>query len=258
MRKQISRLGGVFAASLGVALWLLAGSALAAFAPPAAPVDGYVVDQTNTLSGSEIAELNQQIATYNQSNKAEIGVLMISTLDDTYLEEASLSTARAWGIGQSRKNNGVLIFIAKNDRKIRIEVGTGLEGELTDAQAGRIVRNWIAPEFKKDAYFVGIKRGLEGIAGFLSLASVDVSSLKHSGEGISMFHLMIIIIVASFILRLLFSKKYRRSILSTVARSGGHHRSSGSGRSSSSGRSSGSGGFSGGGRFGGGGASGSW
>lgn len=255
MRRLICWLG-VLSAIL--ALGILSVPVWAAFTPPPAPTDGYVVDQTGTLSNTEINELNQQIETYRQSGKVEIGVLMISKFTGSYLEEASLATARTWGIGQSAKNNGVLLFIAKDDRLLRIEVGKGLEGELTDAQSGRIIRQWITPEFKQGNYFAGIKRGLEGVAGSLSLADVDMSSLRRSGGGLSIFYLITALAFFWLIIRMFWKGRgCGRGVVVPILIDTGGRRSSSSRSSSGFGRRSG-GGFSGGGGFGGGGASGSW
>lgn len=228
----------------------------AKFVPPEVPADGwFVLDQSGTLSTEEIEALNSQIASYHKSGKVEIGILILQNLGTSYLEEASIETARAWGIGEEGKNNGVLLLVAKDEHKIRIEVGTGLEGELTDAYSNRIIRNWIAPEFKEERYFKGLQRGLEGIAGFLQISDeVDVSSLKKDAPGDTLFLLIIFFTV-------IILKKIRggRNRIGGSSTSSGHwfDNDSDSSSSSSSG-SSGGGGFSGGGSFGGGGSSGSW
>ena len=233
----------------------------AKFIPPEAPADGwFVLDQSGTLSTEEIEALNSQIEGYRKSGRVEIGILILQDLGTSYLEEASIETARAWGIGEEGKNNGVLLLVVKDEHKIRIEVGTGLEGELTDAYSNRIIRNWIAPEFKEERYFKGLQRGLEGIAGFLQISDeVDVSSLKKDTPGDTLFLLIIFLMMIFFtviILRKIRGGRYRIGGSST---SSGHwfDNDSDSSSSSSSG-SSGGGGFSGGGSFGGGGASGSW
>lgn len=228
----------------------------AKFVPPEVPADGwFVLDQSGTLSTEEIEALNSQIESYHKSGKVEIGILILQNLGTSYLEEASIETARAWGIGEEGKNNGVLLLVAKDEHKIRIEVGTGLEGELTDAYSNRIIRNWIAPEFKEERYFKGLQRGLEGIAGFLQISDeVDVSSLKKDAPGDTLF--LLIIFFTVIILRKIRGGRNRIGGSST---SSGHwfDNDSDSSSSSSSG-SSGGGGFSGSGSFGGGGSSGSW
>ena len=132
--------------------------------PPAPPLERPIVDQTGTLSTGDITRISQHIVDQQRTKSFQIGVLMISTLgnDDT-LEDYSLAVARSWGVGEKGKSNGVLLLIVKNDRRIRIEVGDGMEGLLTDARAGRIIREIIAPQFRKGAFAKGVEAGVEAI-----------------------------------------------------------------------------------------------
>lgn len=127
---------------------------------PAAPTDIPVVDQTDTLTGDQKDQLAQQIADERKVSGNQIAVLMIRSLEGDSIEGYSLKVARKWGIGTGENNNGVLLLVVKDDRKLRIEVGTGLEGALTDAQTGRIIRNEITPQFRNDKYYEGIRAGV--------------------------------------------------------------------------------------------------
>ncbi len=136
----------------------------AQMAVPAPPSNGYVLDQTNTLNAQQIASINDQIGAYRQRSGVQLAVLMVPTISkDDYLEHFSLNVARTWGVGQKDKNSGVLLLIAKNDRQMRIEVGTGLEGDLPDLRASRIIRERIAPDFQHNDYYHGIQSGIDGI-----------------------------------------------------------------------------------------------
>ena len=115
-----------------------------AFQVPRNPGDDFAFDSTATLSEGTrhtIRETNRQIA----STGAQVVVAMIPTLGDDSIEEAALDIFRTWGIGSRDKDNGILLLIAKEDRKLRIEVGYGLEGAIPDSTADRIIRNIIAP-----------------------------------------------------------------------------------------------------------------
>ena len=265
-----------FLASL-VAVFVMAWSGqsvLAAFQPPAAPKDGYVLDQTETLTAEEIKELNQQLNKYREGGKAEIGVLMLSHLDNSYLEQAALETARTWGIGQKGKNNGVLLLIIKDDRKMRLEVGKGLEGELTDAYTSRIMSDRIAPNFKKGNYFAGIKGGLEGIAEVLQLNGaeerLETLDPNNENDGAKELFIVFLIILAIVIVVLVVRKKTKFAGSKSLSSSAGSSTGTTSTTQESindrdededsdySSNSDSSSGFSGGGGFGGGGANGSW
>ncbi len=132
--------------------------------PPKPENGGYVRDETSTLSSAEIQNLNEKIQGYRERTGVQLAVLMVPTITDDYLENFSLNVARTWGVGEAGKNNGALLLIAKNDRKLRIEVGSGLEGDLTDVRASRIIRDRITPQFKKGDFYRGIIDGLDGMS----------------------------------------------------------------------------------------------
>ena len=137
----------------------------------------------------------------------QIGILMVSSLEDRDLEGYSLDVARTWGIGEKTKNNGVLLLIAKNDRRLRIEVGSGLEGDLTDAQSGRIIQQIITPKFKTGDYYGGISAGVtaihEAVMGRAPTQQQSVGSGDITGAimNVGFFALWIIIWIGSILAR---------------------------------------------------------
>ncbi len=221
------------------------------FAQPEVPVlKQWANDYTNTLNQSELQTLNYRLQTYEDSTTNQLVMLMISTLDGYPLEDFSYEVAEKNKIGTEKNDNGALLFIAKNDRKLRIEVGYGLEGALPDALANSIIRNVIVPHFKRNEFYTGITAGIDAIISAIAgeyTADKDDSSDEDKSPFISTL-IMIIFAILMFIFR------GRRGKRGGLIYFGGP----GSGRSG--GFSSGSfGGFSGGGgSFGGGGSSGSW
>ena len=116
---------------------------------PAPKVREYVTDQTGTLSASDISLLNEKLRAFDKQTTTQIVVVMLPTIGENILEEVSLKVAEANGIGRKDNDNGVLLLIVKNDRLMRIEVGYGLEGALTDALSSQIIRKEITPVFVK-------------------------------------------------------------------------------------------------------------
>lgn len=216
--------------------------------PAAPPLERPIIDQTESLANEDINRIAQLINAERQKKSFQIGVLMISTLgSDDSLEEYSLKVARQWGIGDKKKSNGVLLLIAKNDRKMRIEVGNGMEGSLTDARASQIIRNTIAPKFRSGDYAGGVEAGVKRI--------IDVAEGRNLSDndmdGESIVSILFIVIFITIIVI---------AILKGNGSNGRRRRYwwlAGGSDSSSSGSSS-SGGSFGGGGFSGGGASGGW
>lgn len=219
-----------------------------------------VTDHTNTLSRSEYDELRRQIIRFEDSTSNQIAILMIPSLDGNDIRDVGISVLEQSKIGQKGKDNGVLILVAKNDRKMSIEVGYGLEGVLTDAISDQIIRNEIRPRFKEDDYFGGLS------AGILSIAEVikgEYTGTKKKGNGSDWIPVLFVLGVILFSVM----ASARRRMYSISARGhrgynnwwwGGGGFGGGSGFGSFGGGGGGGGWSAGGGSFGGGGASGSW
>lgn len=123
-----------------------------------------VVDAAGILNANEIASLEQKLVAFDDSSSNQISVVIIPTLDGNAIEEYAIKLFRAWGIGDAKKNNGILLLIAVNDKKIRIEVGYGLEGAITDVQSKSIIDNDLQPAFRKKAYYEGINAAIDNIS----------------------------------------------------------------------------------------------
>lgn len=162
---------------------LFASQSALALAVPKAPTTSPVVDQTNTLTPTQLSSLAGTIAAERTASSNQIAVLMVSSLEGQSIEDFSIAVAREWGIGTKEKNNGVLLVIAKDDRKLRIEVGYGLEGALTDAQSGRIIKNDITPKFKTGDYYGGISSGVNKIIQSIHGEYVSSDSPSRGGIG---------------------------------------------------------------------------
>ena len=142
--------------------------AQAAFAEVAVPpLVGRVVDTTNTLNSSYIETLNQRIRSFEQRKGSQIAVLIVPTTEPETIEQYSIRAAEAWKIGRKKIDDGALLVIAKNDHKLRIEVGYGLEGALTDVTARRIIDEVIVPHFKTGDFAGGISDGLTRMIGVI-------------------------------------------------------------------------------------------
>lgn len=141
--------------------WTTLSSATAI--PPAPTGATYIVDQADVLSDAQEAELNTILRQYEERTSTEIAILIVDTIEDNYIENYSLNVARQWGIGQEGKNNGALLLAAIDDRQLRIEVGTGLEGNLSDIRSSQIIRNRITPQFAQGNYYQGFKDGIDGM-----------------------------------------------------------------------------------------------
>jgi len=124
---------------------------------------GYVNDLAGMLAPQTAAKLEGVLAAFEQSDSTQVAVLTIPSLDGDALEPFSIKVVEAWKIGRHGKDNGVLLLVVKNDRKIRIEVGRGLEGVLTDLLTGRIIDKVISPYFKAGRIDEGFEAGITAI-----------------------------------------------------------------------------------------------
>ncbi|MEH2503932.1 uncharacterized protein V1290_002743 [Bradyrhizobium sp. AZCC 1578] len=145
-------------ASLLALLLCWTASALALVAVP--PLSGRIVDQTGTLTAGDVAALTQQLGDLEARKGSQIAVLIVPTTDGEAIEQFALRVAEAWKIGRKKIDDGALLVIAKNDRRLRIEVGYGLEGALTDATTKRIIDEDITPKFKSGDFAGGVSAGV--------------------------------------------------------------------------------------------------
>jgi uncharacterized protein len=146
--------------SLALLVW---GHPLWALEIPA--LKGRVNDYANMLNPHTIRQLDAALADLEKTDSTQIVVLTIPSLKGDSLEDFSIRVSEAWGIGHKDMDNGAVLLIAKNDRKLRIEVGYGLEGVLTDLISGRIIRNVITPQFKMGHFDQGVLDGIGAMIG---------------------------------------------------------------------------------------------
>jgi uncharacterized protein len=213
---------------------------------------GRVVDNAGILSAAAQQKLTAYLAEHEQQTGNQVVVVTLKDLGGTDIADYGYQLGRAWGIGQTKKNNGALIIIAPNQRSTRIEVGYGLEGELTDAQSKLIIENGMLPHFRKGDYDGGVIEGtvdvLRTLGGKPTGAEAFPQPQQHeqgSPLGGILFFIVLIVLWAVF-------GRSLWPILLLLSMGGGGGRGGG-------GWGSGGGGFSGGGgSFGGGGASGNW
>ncbi|MCK1733864.1 YgcG family protein [Bradyrhizobium sp. 138] len=141
---------------------LLLAVALPASADVAVPqLTGRVVDQTGTLSSSDIVSLTQKLRDFENRKGSQIAVLIVPTTQPETIEQFSIRVAEAWKIGRKKVDDGAILVVAKNDRHLRIEVGYGLEGALTDVTSRRIIDEDITPKFRSGDFAAGIAAGVD-------------------------------------------------------------------------------------------------
>ncbi|CAN5832112.1 hypothetical protein BH11VER1_BH11VER1_04670 [soil metagenome] len=243
---------------LGVAVvsLFMTGNAFAV-EPPLPPTPGtYFSDTAHVVSPEAASYLNQRLATFEQETSNQLVVAVYENLPEgTELNDYVNRTYKAWGIGQKGRDNGVLLMVFVKDRKMRIEVGYGLEGALPDSIAASIIRDVIGPPFKSGAYGSGLQNGVEAIIS--ATKNEYQANAASQSNGSSSLVWLIILLVILFVIwshtgDTVLQRAGREIFWAVLS-------SSSSGGSSSSSGSSSSGGFSGGGgSSGGGGASGSW
>jgi uncharacterized protein len=144
---------------LSVVLALLIVIPCRAFSLEVPQLKARVNDYAGVLSPAMAQKIEERLALLEQTDSTQVVVLTIPSLEGEALEDFSIRVAEKWKIGQKLKDNGVILLVARDDRKVRIEVGRGLEGKLTDLVSGRIIRNTIIPNFKKGDFDNGIWEG---------------------------------------------------------------------------------------------------
>lgn len=246
--------GPRLAAAIATLLWMVVAAVALTF--PA--LTGRIVDQANVISADTRRAIEPKLADLETKSGIQFVVATVNSLEGQEIEPYANALFRDWKLGEKAKNNGVLLLVAPKERRVRIEVGYGLEGTLTDALSKVIIANAITPRFKTGDFSGGISRGVDDV---ITVLTTDASewekrpALRLDNQPTSdpvnwIFILIVIVVIVLLIVSPGFRWFFFNVALNILLSSGG----SGSGRGSSSG-----GGFSGGGgSSGGGGASGSW
>jgi uncharacterized protein len=199
-------------ASLVALMLCWAFAAMADVAVP--PLTGRVVDKTATLSSSDIASLDQTLKDFEAQKGSQIAVLIVPTTQPETIEQYSLRVAEAWKIGRKKIDDGAILVVAKDDRKLRIEVGYGLEGALTDVTAKRIIEEVITPKFRSGDFAGGISDGVSRILRVIDGEPLPapVKPLQNTGllSDIDPFNpfLIVAVIVVGGILRGVFGRLF--------------------------------------------------
>jgi uncharacterized protein len=164
-----------------IAVFLFALTVLPAASEIAVPdLRGRVNDYAAMLSSETVRTLEAHLASLEQSDSTQIAVLTISSLEGEAIESFGMRVAEQWKIGQGDTDNGALLIVSKKDRKLRIEVGYGLEGTLTDLVAGQIIRNVIVPRFKQGRFDQGIVDGVHAMTG---VVKGEYTAIKKKNSG---------------------------------------------------------------------------
>lgn len=227
-----------------------------------------VSDFTNTLSADQVNQLEQKLVAFNDTSSTQIAVVLIQSTGVYDISDYTVRLAQKWGVGQAKKNNGIVLLAALKDRKVTIQTGYGVEGALPDAITKRIINNEITPSFKQGDFYGGLDKATNAIISYTKGEYKNENPKKQQGKRKGFPIGLIIAIIVIFII---ISKKggggsggqviggrgasslFWLTLLSGLGSRGG-------GGGGFGGGSSGGGGFGGfgGGGFGGGGSSGSW
>jgi len=249
------------ALAAGFALTLGASQAVLAAEPVFPALGGRVVDAAGILSPQTEAALTGDLAGFEAATRRQVVVVTLPGLQGYAIDDYGTRLGRAWGIGQKGKNTGALVIVAPKERAVRIEVGYGLEGELTDAQASAIIQQLMLPRFRTGDYDGGVRAGTAAVLSALGWQGGSLKTARPSDDNPAIAMFVPVVMFGLFVfLAFRRMQSHRRNAGTTwnnndVFRFGGRYGNSGFG----GGFGGSGGGFSGGGgSFGGGGASGRW
>jgi uncharacterized protein len=176
---------------------------------PVPPLTARVTDQTGTLNDEQRAALEQTLKDFEAQKGSQISVLIVPTVRPETIEQYSIRVVEQWKLGRKNVDDGVLLIVAKNDRELRIEVGYGLEGVLTDATSNRIINEVIVPRFKQGDFYGGISAGVDSIMNVINGEQLPPPTQRptHSdGAGGLLPILLVGTLVAGGVLRAIFGR----------------------------------------------------
>jgi uncharacterized protein len=198
---------GLFALPIG----LLLGAAVVRADVAVPALAARVIDLTGTLSGEAVTRLEAKLAAFETKKGSQIAVLMVPSTQPEEIEQYGIRVAEAWKLGRKGVDDGAILLVAKDDRRVRIEVGYGLEGALPDAIANRIVTETIAPHFKLGDYDGGVEAGVDQMISVVDgepLPAPDKKWEPNNGFGSLLPLLLVVVFVASGVLRAIFGRLF--------------------------------------------------
>ena len=203
-------------ARLGAGLLLLFSAALIGAAAAAddvaiPPLTAQVTDLTGTLSGGAVARIEAKLKDLEAKKGSQIAVLIVPSTQPEEIEQYGIRVAEAWKLGRKGVDDGAILLVAKEDRRVRIEVGYGLEGALPDAIANRIVAETVTPRFKLGDYDGGVEKGVDQMISVVNgepLPQPDKKWERHNGLGNMLPLLLVVVFVVSGVLRAIFGRLF--------------------------------------------------
>lgn len=204
-----------------ICLLCLSGQA-GAQAPQAVPaLSARVIDQTATLTADQRARLDAKLAAFEAGKGAQIAVLMVASVAPETIEQYALRVVESWKLGRHGVDDGALLLVAKQDRKLRIEVGYGLEGALNDATAKRIVSETISPRFKDGDFYGGIDDGIEAMIKVVGGEPLPPPKTAAPAAGVDLETLIfvgfVLVFVVGGMLRALLGRLLAAGVIGTLA-----------------------------------------
>lgn len=188
----------------------LGGGALAQGLQPVPKLEARVTDLTGTLTASQQAALEDKLAALESRKGAQIAVLIVPTTDPEDIAQYGIRVAEQWKLGRGKVDDGALLLLAKNDHRMRIEVGYGLEGALTDATSKRIIAETIAPLLRQGDFYGGINAGLDQMIRVIDGEPLPAPDQKWQGDAPGLLgllpFLLIAVLVGSAVLRGIFGR----------------------------------------------------
>jgi uncharacterized protein len=169
--------------------------------PPKPNPPRLVNDFTRTLTPEQIQALEQKLVAYNDSTSSQIAVVMMNSTGDYPIEEVALGIIRNWGVGGKEHSNGIVLLVAKDDHKVRIEVGYGLEGAIPDVTAKSIIDKDITPNFKEGNFYRGLDDATDDIIKAAAGEYTAPQGYGKKSKGFPFGAIIILIIILSIIFR---------------------------------------------------------
>jgi uncharacterized protein len=195
---------------------LLAAATLASADVAVPPLTGRVVDLTGTLSGGAVARIEAKLAGLENSKGSQIAVLIVPTTQPEEIEQFGIRVENAWKLGRRGVDDGAYLIVAKNDRHVRIEVGYGLEGALSDAISNRIMDETITPHFKAGDYDAGVEAGVDKMISVVNGEPLPPPDRKWERPAGGLGHLLPILLIGVFVASGIFRAMFGR-LLGSVA-----------------------------------------